>query len=547
MAKYLIVGGVAGGMTAAARMRRLSEFDEITVFERGEHVSFANCGLPYYIGGEIQDRDQLFLRTPESFKARYNVDVRIKSEVISIDRKTKKIRVKDLVKNKEYDENYDKLLLCPGAEPVKPALPGIENEKIFRLRSVPDTDRIVGYIKANKPKTAAVIGAGFIGMEMAESLKLLGIDVIVIEALAQVMPVIDPDMAAIAQKELTGKGVAVILNAKVQGFEDAGGKIKIRLSSGAVVADMVLLSIGVAPETKLAQEAGLALGIKKSIAVNEYMQTSDTDIFAVGDAVETTNFVTGKKANIPLAGPANKQARIAADNIISGNKSKYRGTIGASVVKIFDLTIGVTGANEHALNEAGMKYTQVILHPGDHAGYYPGAMPMTLKVLFSPVDGKIYGAQAAGQAGIDKRIDVISALIGKKGTIYDLEEFEQAYAPPYSSAKDPVNMAGFTAENILTGKVDAMTWQELLKSDLKEFFVLDVRTPGEVKKGKLEASVNLPVDSLRQNLATIPKYKKIAVYCGSGVRSGIAARILKQNGFKEVFNISGGFTSYPKG
>ena len=548
MAKILIVGGVAGGMTAAARLRRNSEQAEIIVFERGEHVSFANCGLPYYIGGEIKERDDLFVQTPEAFHLRFNVDVRVKNEVLSIDRKNKLLKIKDLTTGETYKENYDTLVLSPGAKPVVPNIPGIEHPAVFRLRNITDTDRIKEFINGKKPKTALIIGAGYIGLEMAENLSRLGITVTVIEALPQVLGLFDPDMAAIIQQELIANKVALHLNGSAAEISDKAGRVAVKLSSAVELAsDMAILSIGVTPDTGLAEEAGLELGVKKSIAVNEFMQTSDPGIYAVGDAVQVKHRITGQNAVIPLAGPANKQGRIAADNIAFGNKKAYKGTFGAGIARVFGLTAAGTGANEAMLKAAGIPYRQVIVHPADHAGYYPGARRMTLKVLFSEQDGKVLGAQAIGKNGADKRIDIISAYMALGGTVYDLEDFEQAYAPPYTSAKDPVNMAGFAAENILTGKVNAMTWQELIKAGMKEFFLLDVRSPGEVKKGKAEGSVNIPVDTLRLNLAAVPKDRKIAVYCASGVRSGIAARILSQNGYKEVYNVSGGFLSYPKG
>jgi NADPH-dependent 2,4-dienoyl-CoA reductase/sulfur reductase-like enzyme/rhodanese-related sulfurtransferase len=537
MAKILIVGGVAGGMSTAARLRRNSEQDEIIVFERGEHVSFANCGLPYYIGGEIKDRDELFVQTAEGFKRRFIVDVRVKNEVLSIDRQNKILKIKDYSTGETYKENYDKLVLSPGAKPVVPKIPGIEHPAVFRLRNIPDTDRIKNFINEKHPKEAIIIGAGFIGLEMAENLCSLGIKVTVVEALPQVLSVLDPDMAEILQQELLRNKTAL---------KDSKGKVSVKLSSGTeLAADMVLLSIGVTPESNLAEEAGLELGVRKSITVNEFMQTSDPDIYAVGDAVQVKHRVTGQNAVIPMAGPANKQGRIAADNIAFGNKSVYKGAFGAGIARVFGLAAAITGANEAALNAAGITYKVIVLHPANHAGYYPGAERMTLKVIFSVPEGKVLGAQCIAGSGADKRIDVISAYMGMGGTIYDLEEFEQAYAPPYSSAKDPVNMAGFMAENILTGKVDVMNWKELLKGK-GEYFILDVRTPGEVKLGKVDGSLNIPVDSLRQNLAAVPKDKKIAVYCASGMRSGVAARILLQNGYRDVFNVSGGFNSYPK-
>lgn len=546
MARILIVGGVAGGMSTAARLRRNSEQDEIIVFERGEHVSFANCGLPYYIGGEIKDRDNLFVQTAEAFHRRFNVDVRVKNEVLAIDRKNKQLKIKDRATGETYKENYDKLVLSPGAKPVVPNIPGIDHPGIFRLRNIPDTDAIKDFINEKKPKEAIIIGAGFIGLEMAENLSRIGIKVTIVEALNQVLSVLDPDMAEILLQELIRNKAAVHLGSGAAEFKDNKGRVTVKLASGLeLTADMLILSIGVAPESNIAEEAGLELGLRKSIAVNEFMQTSDPDIYAVGDAVQVKHRVTGLNAVIPMAGPANKQGRIAADNLAFGNKVKYKGTLGAGIARVFGLTAAVTGANEAALKTSGINYKSVVLHPLNHAGYYPGAGKLTLKVLFSLPDGKILGAQAVASNGADKRIDVISAYMGMGGTVYDLEEFEQAYAPLFSSAKDPVNMAGFMAENILTGKVDVMNWNELLK-EKEEYFILDVRTAGEVKQGKVDGSLNIPVDSLRQHLEQVPKDKKIAVYCASGMRSGVAARILQQSGYKRVFNVSGGFNSFPK-
>jgi NADPH-dependent 2,4-dienoyl-CoA reductase/sulfur reductase-like enzyme/rhodanese-related sulfurtransferase len=547
MSKYLIVGGVAGGMSTAARLRRNSEHDEIIVFERGEYVSFANCGLPYYIGGEIGKRNSLFVQTPDAFRARFNVDVRVRNEVLSINRKNRSLKIKDLSTGEKYTETYDKLVLSPGAMPVKLNVPGIDHPAIFTLRNIPDADRIKRHIEGNKVKTAVIIGAGYIGLEMAENLSKLGIAVSLVEALPQVLSNFDPDMAAAIQEELKRNKVEVLTGESAAEFSDKNGRLAVRLVSGKELqADMAIVSIGVLPDTGLAVEAGLELGVKNSIAVNEYMQTSDPDIYAVGDAIQVTHRVTGSKMVIPLAGPANKEGRIAADNIVFGNKKKYAGSFGAGIARIFGLTAAATGANEAMLKSAGSRYKSVVIHPPNHAGYYPGAERIALKLLFSVPDGKVLGAQCVGPGGVDKRIDVISAYMSMNGTVYDLAEFEHAYAPPYSSAKDPVNMAGFTAENIITGKVDAITWQELLESDPKEFFILDVRSPGEVKRGRAEGSVNIYVDDLRKKLALVPRDKKIAVYCASGVRSGIAARILKQNGYGTVCNISGGFLSFPK-
>lgn len=542
MPKIVIIGGVAGGMSAAARLRRISEDSEIIVLEKGEYVSYANCGLPYYIGGAIQDESALTLQTPESFKKRFNVDVRVNSEAVAIDRKTKKVKVKNTAGNKEYEESYDKLILSPGAEPIKPPIPGIDNPKIFTLRTIPDTMKVKEYINKHKPSSAAVIGGGYIGIEMAENLKDLGLDVTVIEVLPQVLNVFDPEMASIAASHMKQNGVKLMLGQGAKEIKDEKDGIKIILSGGSEVkANLAILAIGVKPDVKLAKESSLA--VDRGISVNEYLQTSDPDIYAVGDAIEVLNPVLNKKMPIPLAGPANKQGRIAADNIIEGNKKKYRGTLGTAVLKVFGLTAATTGSPEKSLKAAAIPCESIIIHPASHAGYYPGATGMSLKLIFSPGDGKILGAQAIGADMAEKKIDVISALIRMKGTVNDLTEFEQAYAPPYNSAKDAVNMAGFVAENVLSGKIRTISWQELLAS-AGDFTIIDARSAGEFRAGSAPGAVNFPVDNIRNMLDKVPKGKKIAVYCGVGIRSYITVRILMQKGFKDVYNISGGFLSY---
>lgn len=542
MAKYLIVGGVAGGMSAAARLRRLDEKANIIVFEKGEYVSYANCGLPYYVGGVIRDKDALTLQTPESFNKRFGVDVRINSEVVSIDRGTKKIIVRDTASGKTYEETYDKLVLSPGAEPVKPPIPGIEGPGIFTLRNIPDTLRIKEFMVREKPESAMVIGAGYIGIEMAESLHNEGLKVTVIEALPQILNVLDPEMASIAARHLRQKGIELVLGQSVKSFIRGKGCINAALSGGGVIcAGMALLSIGVKADTRLAKESGLECG--KGICVNDFLQTSDPDIYAVGDAIEVMNPVLNRKMVMPLAGPANKQGRMAADNIVNGNRRKYKGTFGASVLKVFDMTVAATGAPVKLLNAENIVNESVIVHPGSHAGYYPGSTTISLKLVFSPVDGKVLGAQAVGFEMVEKKIDVISAIMMMRGTVYDLMEFEQCYAPPYSSAKDAVNMAGFVAENVLSGMIKPISWDKLLGKK-EEFFVLDARTPGEFANGSVPGAVNIPVDDIRGRMKEIPSGKKIAVYCGQGIRSYISARMLMQNGFPDVYNISGGYHTY---
>jgi len=544
--RYIIVGGVAGGMSAAARLRRIAEDAEIIVFERGEYISYANCGLPYYIGDVIKERSNLLVQTVEGFRKRFNVDVRVKSEVIGIDRKNKEVIVRDLSTGKEYRERYDKLILSPGATPVKPPIPGIDLENIFTLRDVADTDRIRNFVDTKKPRRALIVGAGFIGLEMAENLHNRGILVTIVEALEQMMGVLDYDMATLIHQHLKTKNVEFYLKDGVSSFESAGdGKIAVNLSSGRkIVVDMVILSIGVRPESKLAKEAGLELGERGHIVVNEYLQTSDPDIYAIGDVIEVYNPIIGKKVPLPLAWPANLQGRIVADNIVFGNVRKYKGTIGVAIAKVFDITVAVAGATEKMLKREGMPFKSIIIHPSHHAGYYPGALPMTLKLTFSPTDGKILGAQIVGYDGVDKRIDVLAAAMNAGMTVYDLTELDHAYAPPYSSAKDPVNLAGYVAENVLKGLVKVISVEEFLSLDRESIFILDVRTKDEYDLGHIEGAVNIPVDEIRQNLGKIPRDKKIIVYCSVGLRAYVACRVLYQNGFNEVYNLSGGYKMY---
>jgi len=544
--RYIIVGGVAGGMSAAARLRRIAEDAEIIVFERGEYISYANCGLPYYIGDVIKERSNLLVQTVEGFRKRFNVDVRVKSEVIGIDRKNKEVIVRDLSTGKEYRERYDKLILSPGATPVKPPIPGIDLENIFTLRDVADTDRIRNFVDTKKPRRALIVGAGFIGLEMAENLHNRGILVTIVEALEQMMGVLDYDMATLIHQHLKTKNVEFYLKDGVSSFESAGdGKIAVNLNSGRkIVVDMVILSIGVRPESKLAKEAGLELGERGHIVVNEYLQTSDPDIYAIGDVIEVYNPIIGKKVPLPLAWPANLQGRIVADNVVFGNVRKYKGTIGVAIAKVFDITVAVAGATEKMLKREGMPFKSIIIHPSSHAGYYPGALPMTLKLTFSPTDGKILGAQIIGYDGVDKRIDVLATAMNAGMTVYDLTEMDHAYAPPYSSAKDPVNLAGYVAENVLRGLVKVISVEEFLSLDRENIFILDVRTKDEYDLGHIEGAVNIPVDEIRQNLGKIPKDKKIIVYCSVGLRAYVACRVLYQNGFNEVYNLSGGYKMY---
>lgn len=543
--KTVIIGGVAGGATAAARLRRLDEQAEIILFERGEYVSYANCGLPYYIGGTISERDKLFVQTVEGFINRFGIDIRIKSEVRSIDLKNKSVTVYDMANNREYTESYDKLIISTGAEPIKPPMPGIDDSRIFSLRSVPDMDQIKSYVDQYRPKKAVVIGGGFIGLEMVENLHEAGLKVAVVEKANQVMAPIDFSMASIVHQHLKSKRVSLFLEEGVTKFIPQEEGLRVILENGKeLAADIVILSIGVRPEVKLAKNAGLELGSMGGIKVDDYMQTSDKDVYALGDAVEIFNPVTGKYSLIPLAGPANKQARIVADNIYEGNRHKYAGTIGTSIAKVFDLTVAATGASSKLLNREHMEHISSFTHGGSHAGYYPGAMPLSIKINFSPTDGKLLGAQVVGFDGVDKRIDLFAQVIKQGGSIYDLQEIEHAYAPPYSSAKDPVNIAGFVAENILKKRVNIIQWREIEKLDPENSVVIDNRTTGEFEMSHIEGAINIPIDELRNRMTEIPKDKKIILYCAVGLRGYLASRILLQNGYTEVYNLSGGYKTY---
>jgi len=545
MAKYLIIGGVAGGATTAARLRRMDESAEIIMFERGEHISYANCGLPYYVGGVITERENLLLQTPESFNKRLNVDVRIKNEVLKINKADKTVEVADLINNTTYIESYDKLVVSPGAEPIKPPIPGINDDAIFTVRNVKDTDKIKSYYDENQPQKAVVVGAGFIGLEMAENLHHLGMMVTIVEMAEQVMTPLDYEMAAEVHQHLKTKNVEFYLKDGVSEFKREGDYLNIHLQSGRKVeADMVILSIGVRPETKLIKEAGIDLAPNGGIKVNEYLQTSNEHVYALGDAIAFPHPITGKYTNAYLAGPANKQGRLLANNLVLGHKHTYKGAIATAIAKVFDLTVGSTGLAEKVLKKEGISYVSNITHGGEHAGYYPGALPTTIKIMFDPEHGKLYGAQIIGYNGVDKRTDMIATVLQKGGTIYDLQEIEHAYAPPYSSAKDPVNQAGFTAGNIIEGLVNIIHWDELHQLHAPNNFILDVRTPDEFELGNIEGAVNIEVDQIRNRLDEIPKDKKIIIYCGVGLRGYFAARILMQKGFSNVYNLSGGYKTY---
>lgn len=542
--KYLIIGGVAGGATAAARMRRLSEDAEIILFEKGEHISYANCGLPYYIGGTISDREKLLVQTPASFGTRFNIDIRVDSEVVSIDKERKVVVVRK-ADGSTYEESYDKLLLSPGADPVRPPLPGIDTEGIYTLRNVADTDVIKARVASGKIRRAVVVGGGFIGLEMAENLSHAGAEVAVVEMAPQVMGPVDLSMAQIVHKHLQEKGVRLYLETAVELFSKKGDAVEIKFSDGRTLeADMVILSIGVRPNTALASLAGLELGEMRGIKVDEYLRTSDENIYAVGDAIEFTHPVVGGTWLNYLAGPANRQARIVADNLILGDTVKYEGAIGTSVAKVFDMTVASTGVSAKRLKKDGVEYLTATIHPSSHAGYYPDASPMTIKVIFSPADGKLLGAQIVGYDGVDKRIDLLAQVIKTGGTVADLTRIEHAYAPPYSSAKDPVAMAGYVAGNILSGKMKPIYWREVRDAVPEEFLLIDVRTPMEFAAGALPGAINIPVDSMRGRLAEIPKDKPVVLYCGVGLRGYLASNILRLNGYEDVRNLIGGIKTY---
>ncbi|MBM4403146.1 MAG: FAD-dependent oxidoreductase [Candidatus Cloacimonetes bacterium] len=545
MAKYVIVGGVAGGASAAARLRRLDEKAEIIIFERGKYISYANCGLPYYIGGKIAEREWLFVQTPESFKVRLNVEVQVESEVISIDPSIKHVVVKNLVTGEEYRETYDKLILSPGAEPVRPPIPGVDDEAIFTLRNVPDTDRLKEYITHHRIRRAVIVGAGFIGLEMAENLHRLGIFVTIVEMAEQVMTPLDYEMAAEVHQHLKTKKVEFYLKDSVTAFQRDTDGLHVRLDSGRdLITDLVVLSVGVRPDSHLAEKSGLRLGVHRGIAVNEYLQTSDPDIYAVGDAICYPHPVTGKDSIAYLAGPANKQGRIAADNVHFGNKYKYEGAIGTAIAKVFDITVASTGVSEKTLKADKIHYQASIIHASSHAGYYPDALPMTIKILFDPQDGRLLGSQIVGFDGVDKRIDMMAHILKHRETVFQLKEIEHAYAPPFSSAKDPVNIAGMVAENVIRGLVKIIQWYDIMSTDKKKALLIDVRMEDEFALGSIEGAVNIPVDGLRNRLSEIPKDKTVILFCGIGQRAYLAARILMQNGFSKVFNLSGGYITY---
>ena len=540
--KVLIVGGVAGGATAAARMRRLDEEAEIVLFERGEYISFANCGLPYFIGGVITDEDKLTLQTPESFHDRFNVDVRVFSEITAINRDRKTVTVKNLTENREYEEAYDALILSPGSAPILPPLEGANSEAVFTLRNIPDTFRIRNYVKKAHPRHAVVVGAGYIGIEMAENLHTAGVDVSIVELTDHVIQPLDADMAGEIHQHILDMGVGLYLNIGVTAIADGGShaRYRVRLNNGGHIdADMVIMAVGVRPESNLAKDAGLTLGTRGCIAVDESMRTNDPSIYAVGDAVEVTDFVSGRKVFVPLASPANRQGRIAADNINGGNE-KYGGVQGTAILKAFDMTVAVTGSNEKTLKDNGVPYRKSYTFSGNHASYYPGASFMTIKLLFAPDTGKLLGAQITGHEGTDKRMDVLATAIRAGMTVFDLQELELAYAPPFGSAKDPVNMAGYTAGNLLAENWKPFYWHDIDALDLSKVTLLDVRTEEEFANGSLDGAYNLPLDDLRTRFGELDKSKPVYLFCQIGLRGYIASRILSSKGY-DVYNLAGGY------
>ena len=546
--RIVIVGGVAGGAGAATRARRLCEDCEIIVLERGPYVSFANCGLPYFIGGEIIQRNALLLQTPATLRAQFNLDVRVNSEVLSIDAKQQVLTVREVATGREYELPYDALVLSPGASPLRPPIPGIERPGHFSVRNIPDVEYIASWLNDCDECRAVVVGGGYIGLEMAEQLKERGLSVTLLEAMPQVMTPLDPEMAAWLHLELVANGIELHLNDPVAAFEapaageTARASVVVLKSGKRVEADLVILGLGVRPETLLAKTAGLELGALGGIRVNDHMQTSDPHIWAVGDAIEVKDAVTGAWSHIPLAGPANRQGRIAADNLC-GRSSRYDGTWGTAILRLFTLSAGCTGANEKSLRKAGIPFQTVYLHPGSHAGYYPGAQLIAMKILFAPDTGKLLGAQAVGQDGIDKRIDVLATALQAGRTMDDIAELELAYAPPFGSAKDPINMAGMIAQDVLHGDVQLAQWSEIATLDPAQTFLLDVRRPDERAKGFIPGSTHIPLDQIRSRMHELPSDREIIAYCQSGQRSYFTSRILLQHGFR-VRNLTGSYRTW---
>ena len=542
--KVVVVGGVAGGASAAARLRRLDENAEIIILERGEYISFANCGLPYYIGEAIKKRDNLVVQSPEDMKKRFNLDVRILNEVKNIDIEKKQVDIYNIKNHKNYQESFDKLILSPGAFPIKPPIKGFDAPNVFTLRDIPDTLAIKNFVDEHNPKSAVVIGAGFIGMELVENLHRRGIAITIVELAEQVLAPLDSEMASLIHQHLKEKKVEFYLNDAVKEVEYREEFSLVKLGSGREIkTDMVLIGIGVRPEATLAKGTGLEIGKRGGIKVDRTLKTSNPNIYAVGDAIEVIDYINGNPTLIPLAGPANKQGRIAANNIC-GIPEKYEGTQGTSILKVFDMTVAATGNNEKLLKRLNIPYEKSFTHSSSHAGYYPEALPLSVKLIFSPDNGKILGAQIVGYDGVDKRIDIISIAIRAGMTVYDLEKLELAYAPPYSSAKDPVNMAGYVASNILKGDGVIIHWHDINKLDQEKTVLIDVRTPEEFSLGTIEGAKNIPVDELRNRLSEIPQDREIIIFCQVGLRAYLACRILRQKGFKNIKNLSGGYKTY---
>ncbi len=541
--KTIIIGGVAGGASCAARLRRLDENAQIIILERGEHISFANCGLPYYIGGEITKKENLTLQTPASFKARFNIDVRIMNEAISIDMKRKTITVKDLLDGAVYEESYDKLVLSPGATPIRPNIRGMESGKVFTLRNIPDTMKIKSYIQTYHPRSAIVVGGGYIGVEMAENLKNAGLEVTIVELADHLIAPLDFDMAADVHRYIKDNRIRLELSNGVEAIEETDSGLSVFLQNGRIETDMLIMSVGVRPETDLAKKAGISVNARGSIEINCHMQTNDADIYAVGDAVQVKNYITQEPSFIPLAGPANKQGRIAADNIC-GIASEYKGTQGSAVLKIFDMTVATTGLNEKSAQAADIDYDKTYTYSASHASYYPGASMMSIKVLWEKKTHKIIGAQIVGFDGVDKRMDVLATAIRFGAKVTDLADLELCYAPPFGSAKDPVNMIGFIAENVISGKVKQFFWHDVenLPRD-GSVTLLDTRTGTERQRGSINGFIHIPLDSLRENLHLLPKNKPVYVHCHSGLRSYIACRILSGSGY-DCYNLAGGWRLY---
>ncbi|MDR0570358.1 MAG: FAD-dependent oxidoreductase [Clostridiales Family XIII bacterium] len=543
MKKILIIGGVAGGATAAARLRRLDENAEIVVLEKGGHVSFANCGLPYYIGGVIKDRSSLLLQTPQGFLKRYRIDARVNNEALSIDRASKTVLVREIYSGREYSERYDHLILSPGASPIVPDITGVNSDRVFMIRNMADTDALKSFINDNKPRSAAIAGGGYIGLEMAENLKGLGLSVTILQRPDQVIAPLDYDMACDVRRHLVKNGVKVILKSGVEAINETPDGLLIRAGGLELAADMLILAVGVKPDIRLAAEAGLDIGPNGGILVDAHMRTSDPDVYAVGDATAIPEYVSGQDRLIPLAGPANKQGRVAADNIC-GIATTYKGTQGSVIIKVFDMTVAATGLNEKNARNLGLNYDKVFTYTASHAGYYPGGRFMSVKTIFEKGSGRLLGAQAVGFEGTDKRCDVLASAIRAGMTAYDLTELELCYAPPYSSAKDPVNVTGYVIENLLEGRVKNFHWHDVdaLPPDGSANLV-DVRTPDEYAKGHVNGFVNIPLDSLRERMNELHKAKPVYIICQIGLRGYIAARILSQKGF-DAYNLSGGYRLY---